>query len=70
MTLDYTGFSVNPAEEVFDSPYLAYIKKVTVHGQNAYAIFSGDGVELAVVGNRDVAFAAALQHEYLPVSVH
>ena len=33
-------------------------------------LFASDGTELAVVEDRDVAFAAALQHEYLSVSVH
>tara|TARA_A100001037_G_scaffold273005_1_gene269549 strand:- start:2656 stop:2868 length:213 start_codon:yes stop_codon:yes gene_type:complete len=54
----------------FETPYVAYIKQVHVKGQDAYAIFASDGTELAVVDDRDVAFAAALQHEYLPVSVH
>ena len=54
--------------EAFDTPYIAYIKQVDIQGQPAYAIFADDGTELAVVDNRDVAFAAARQHQYLPVS--
>ena len=54
----------------FDTPYVAYIKQVHIQGQDSYAIFASDGTELAVVDDREVAFAAALQHEYQPVSVH
>ncbi len=54
----------------FDEPYVVYIKQVQIQGQHAYAIFASNGTELAVVDDREVAFAAALQHEYLPLSVH
>ena len=70
MTTHNSNLTPHAIAEAFDTPYVAYIKQVNVQGQDAYAIFSSDGKELAVVENRDVAFAAALQHEYLPVSVH
>lgn len=35
-----------------------------------YSVHSGDGERLALVGDRDIAFAAARQHEMNPVSVH
>lgn len=70
MTIDNPSLTPHAIAAAFDTPYIAYIKQVNVQGQDAYAIFSADGKELAVVEDRDVAFAAALQHEYLPVSVH
>ena len=49
---------------------VAYIKAVIVDGARAYAIHAADGTALAIVKNRDVAFAAVRQHELEPVSVH
>ena len=65
-----TNLTNRAAVAAFETPYVAYIKQVNVQGRDAYAIFASDGTELAVVEDRDVAFAAALQHEYLPLSVH
>ena len=49
---------------------VAYIKAVIVDGARAYAIHAADGTALALVKDRDVAFAAVRQHELEPVSVH
>jgi len=49
---------------------IAYIKAVTVDGIRAYAIHAADGTALAIVKDRDLAFAAVRQHELEPVSVH
>ena len=38
--------------------------------QTLYAVHRGDGERIAVLGDRDSAFAAALAHELAPVSVH
>jgi len=35
-----------------------------------YSVHSSDGARIALVGDRDLAFAAARQHEMNPVSVH
>ena len=35
-----------------------------------YSVHSSNGERLALVGNRDLAFAAARQYEMNPVSVH
>lgn len=35
-----------------------------------YSVHTSDGERIALVGNRDLAFAAARQHEMNPVSVH
>ena len=52
------------------SMHVAYIKPVTVDGVSAYAIHAADGQELAVFGEREIAFVAARQNDLEPVSVH
>ncbi len=39
-------------------------------GTTLYALHAADGSRIALLGDRDVAFAAARQHEMNPVSVH
>ncbi len=39
-------------------------------GDTLYSVHSSTGERLALVGNRDLAFAAARQYEMNPVSVH
>ena len=39
-------------------------------GDILYSVHSSSGERLALVGNRDLAFAAARQYEMNPVSVH
>ena len=50
--------------------HIAYVKPVTVNGVQGFAIHAADGTPMAVAGDRDVAMAAVLQHEMLPLSVH
>ena len=38
--------------------------------QTLYALHGADGVRLAVLSDRDAAFAAAIAHELTPVAVH
>lgn len=49
---------------------IAYVKPIVIEGVSAYAIHATDGTELAVVANRDLAFATVRQHDMEPVSVH
>jgi hypothetical protein len=49
---------------------IAYVKPVMVDGVQGFAIHAADGTPMAVAGNRDVAVAAVMQHEMLPLSVH
>ena len=55
---------------VLGLPYVAYIKPVTVNGVTAFAVHTADGDQIAVLADRDIAFAAARQHDLEPVSVH
>lgn len=41
-----------------------------VPDQMLYALHRADGARLAVLADRDSAYAAALAHELVPVSVH
>ncbi len=53
-----------------NDPSLAYVKRVTIDGEAAYAVHASDGTELAVLADRDTAFAAAASNEFNAVSVH
>ena len=54
-----------------DLVYVREIKDVDLNpGQSLYAVHSADGERLAVMIDRDTAFAAAVAHELEPVSVH
>lgn len=63
--------SLNSAEwAAFMMNQVAYIKPVSEKGEQAWAIHAADGTQLALIADRDSAFAAVRQHELEPVSVH
>ena len=49
---------------------LAYVKRVSENGTEAFAVFAADGSQLGVMATRELAFAALRQHDLEPVSVH
>ncbi len=49
---------------------VAFVKRIVVDGVAAFAIHAADGTRIAVIPNRDVAFAVVRQHDMEPVSVH
>jgi hypothetical protein len=49
---------------------VAYVKPVFVEGGTAYAVHAADGTEIAVMADRDIAFAAIRQNDLRPVSGH
>ncbi|HXQ65732.1 MAG TPA: DUF1150 family protein [Alphaproteobacteria bacterium] len=49
---------------------LAYVKKVSEKGADAYAVFAADGTQLGLMATRELAFATLKQHDLEPVSVH
>ncbi len=55
---------------LFGMQDLAYVKAVVVDGTNGYAVHAADGTQIAVLSNRDVAFATVRQHDLEPLSVH
>jgi hypothetical protein len=49
---------------------LAYIKRIVVDGATGYAVHAADGTQIALIPDRDVAFATVRQHDLEPLSVH
>jgi len=49
---------------------LAFIKTIVVNDEIGYSIHAADGTQMAIIADRDVAFAAVRQHDLEPVSVH
>jgi hypothetical protein len=55
---------------MFGMQDIAYVKPVVVEGNESYAIHAADGTQMALIGDRDIAFAVVRQNELEPVSVH
>lgn len=83
MNIDSGDHPVTPAAVVVDVRHLtaeqlaalgvqhiAYVKPVTINGIQGFAIHAADGTPMGMAGNRDVAVAAVMQHEMMPLSVH
>jgi hypothetical protein len=49
---------------------LAYVKRVVINEAVAYAVYAADGTEVALLPDREIAFATVRQHELEPLSVH
>lgn len=49
---------------------IAYVKPIMVNGVQGFSIHAADGTQMGVAGDRNVAMAAVVQHEMLPLSVH
>ena len=49
---------------------VAYVKPVTIEGVLGWAIHSADGNTLGMAPDRATAFAAVMQNELEPMSVH
>jgi hypothetical protein len=49
---------------------IAYVKPVLVDGTEGFAVHAADGTQMALIGDRDIAFAVVRQNELEPVSVH
>ena len=48
----------------------AYVRPITVSGRCLWAVFSAQGEHLGLAESRALAFAAAVQNEMSPQSVH
>jgi len=55
---------------LFGMQDLAYVKTVVVNGTLACAVHAADGTQIALLADRDVAFATVRQHDLEPLSVH
>jgi hypothetical protein len=61
---------IKASDVLADTPVTA-IKGLEIDpGQTLYAVHGADGERLAVMIDRETAFAAAVAHELEPVSVH
>jgi hypothetical protein len=49
---------------------IAYVRRVTFNDESGFAIHAADGTQVAVLPDRDVAFATVRQHDLEPLSVH
>lgn len=59
------------ARDVLGAASVAAVKGLDIDpDQMLYAVHSADGERLAVMVDREAAFAAAVAHELAPVSVH
>lgn len=54
----------------FGNGDIAYIRPVSVNGEDAFAVHSADGLTLAVITDLDVAVAVVRQNELEPLSLH
>ena len=55
---------------LFGMQDLAYVKQVTVNGVTGFAVHAADGTQIAVLPDREIAFATVRTHELEPLSVH
>ena len=55
---------------LFGMQDMAYIKRVVVDQTPGYAVHAADGTQIAVLPDREVAFATVRQHDLEPLSVH
>jgi hypothetical protein len=55
---------------LFGNGEFAYIRPVSVNGEEAFAVHSADGLTLAVITDLDVAVAVVRQNELVPLSLH
>lgn len=60
----------NEAFLALGAPTLAYVRASDINGTDGFAIHGADGRVLGIAPTRDLAFAAARQHDLEPVSVH
>ncbi|KIL99757.1 hypothetical protein CCC_03929 [Paramagnetospirillum magnetotacticum MS-1] len=51
-------------------PAIAYFKHEDNGGQGGWSIHAADGTVIGAAPSRDTAFAAILQHDMEPMSVH
>jgi hypothetical protein len=49
---------------------VAYVKRVVVNDAVAYAVHAADGTEVAMLPDREIAFATVRQNDLEPLSVH
>ncbi len=61
---------IKAADLMVGAPQAPFQRAQLKPEQTLYAVHGADGARLAVLADRDSAYAAALAHELAPVSVH
>jgi hypothetical protein len=62
---------ISPQEfALFGMQDLAYVRRVVVNDEPAYAIHAADGSQIALMRDREVAIATLRNHDLEAVSVH
>ncbi len=56
--------------ETWGIDVLAYVKPMDLDGKTVFSIHAADGDPLAVVAERDIAYAMVLKNDLEPLSVH
>ncbi len=56
--------------ETWGVDVLAYVKPIDLDGKIVFSIHAADGDPLAVVSEREVAYAMVLKNDLEPLSVH
>jgi len=49
---------------------MAYVKSIEVDGETAVALFAANGLQIAVMEDRETAVAAAWQNGLAPMTLH
>ncbi|MBN06985.1 MAG: hypothetical protein CMM45_04040 [Rhodospirillaceae bacterium] len=49
---------------------IAYVRAVATSGAEVYGVFAANGEPIAAMTNRELAMAATIQNDLVPVSVH
>jgi hypothetical protein len=49
---------------------IAYIKRVVLDEGSGFAVHAADGTQVALLPDRELAFATVRQHDLEPLSVH
>jgi hypothetical protein len=49
---------------------MAYVKNIEVDGETAVALFAANGLQIAVMEDRETAVAAAWQNGLAPMTLH
>jgi hypothetical protein len=55
---------------LFGMQDLAYIRPVVINDVAGFAVHAADGTQIAVLPDREIAFATVRQHDLEPLSVH
>lgn len=68
--MDTSGDLEDTLFTMIDTSPIAYVRPVITEQGKNYAVYTSDGMQLAVFSTRDAAYFAAKQHDLDPVLIH